>query len=144
MKQPARQTVLAQLESSGASNLRAFATAAVTMVSRDAEVDLVPVCRELGIGIVAYSPLGRGMLTGAFSKPEDIPEGERGLEMGLSIFGSVSLWGHYTGCLHQVWTPVLSSVSLLAGVDTGCSYSSVGGLFQLLAWHARCIHNMLH
>jgi aryl-alcohol dehydrogenase-like predicted oxidoreductase len=35
----------------------------------------VPVCRELGIGIVAYSPLGRGMLTGAFSKPEDIPEG---------------------------------------------------------------------
>ncbi len=27
--------------------------------------DLVPVCRELGIGIVAYSPLGRGFLTGA-------------------------------------------------------------------------------
>lgn len=44
--------------------------------TRDAEVDLVPVCRELGIGIVAYSPLGRGMLTGAFSKPEDIPEGD--------------------------------------------------------------------
>lgn len=31
---------------------------------RDAEKDLVPVCRELGIGIVAYSPLGRGFLTG--------------------------------------------------------------------------------
>lgn len=38
----------------------------------------MPVCRELGIGIVAYSPLGRGMLTGAFSKPDDIPEGEPG------------------------------------------------------------------
>jgi hypothetical protein len=49
-----------------------------TAPCRDAEVDLVPVCRELGIGIVAYSPLGRGMLTGAFSKPEDIPEGEGG------------------------------------------------------------------
>lgn len=50
---------------------------------RDAEVDLVPVCRELGIGIVAYSPLGRGMLTGAFNKLEDIPEGEGGADLAL-------------------------------------------------------------
>eukprot|EP00877_Chromochloris_zofingiensis_P009086 jgi/Chrzof1/4430/Cz14g12240.t1 len=42
--------------------------------SRDAEEDLVPVCRELGIGIVAYSPLGRGFLTGQITKPEDLPE----------------------------------------------------------------------
>jgi aryl-alcohol dehydrogenase-like predicted oxidoreductase len=33
--------------------------------SRDVEEDLVPVCKELGIGILAYSPLGRGFLTGA-------------------------------------------------------------------------------
>ena len=33
--------------------------------------DLVPVCRELGIGIVCYSPIGRGMLTGKYSKSED-------------------------------------------------------------------------
>lgn len=52
---------------------------------RDAEVDLVPVCRELGIGIVAYSPLGRGMLTGAFSKPEDIPEGNGGPDLDLKF-----------------------------------------------------------
>jgi aryl-alcohol dehydrogenase-like predicted oxidoreductase len=32
--------------------------------------------RELGIGFVAYSPLGRGFLTGKFQKPEDIPEGD--------------------------------------------------------------------
>jgi aryl-alcohol dehydrogenase-like predicted oxidoreductase len=32
------------------------------------------VCRELGIGIVAYSPLGRGFLTGAFTKLDDLPE----------------------------------------------------------------------
>jgi aryl-alcohol dehydrogenase-like predicted oxidoreductase len=31
------------------------------------------VCRELGIGIVAYSPLGRGFLSGAITKPEDLP-----------------------------------------------------------------------
>jgi len=40
--------------------------------SRDVEEDIVPVCRELGIGIVAYSPLGRGMLTGAFKSVEDL------------------------------------------------------------------------
>jgi aryl-alcohol dehydrogenase-like predicted oxidoreductase len=31
------------------------------------------VCRELGIGFVAYSPLGRGFLTGRFTRPEDLP-----------------------------------------------------------------------
>ena len=35
------------------------------------EVDVVPVCRELGIGIVPYSPLGRGFLTGAVRSPDD-------------------------------------------------------------------------
>ena len=34
--------------------------------------DLVPVCRELGVGIVCYSPIGRGMLAGKYTKPEDI------------------------------------------------------------------------
>jgi aryl-alcohol dehydrogenase-like predicted oxidoreductase len=36
--------------------------------SRDIEEDIVPTCRELGIKIVAYSPLGRGFLTGSFTK----------------------------------------------------------------------------
>ncbi|KAF8068168.1 aldo-keto reductase 2 [Scenedesmus sp. PABB004] len=42
--------------------------------SRDSERDLVPVCRELGIGIVAYSPLGRGFLSGSITRIEDLPE----------------------------------------------------------------------
>ncbi|MDT4891550.1 MAG: hypothetical protein QOE97_585 [Pseudonocardiales bacterium] len=37
--------------------------------SRDIEDEVVPVCRELGIGIVAYSPLGRGFLTGRIESP---------------------------------------------------------------------------
>jgi aryl-alcohol dehydrogenase-like predicted oxidoreductase len=44
--------------------------------TRDPEESVLPVCRELGIGFVAYSPLGRGFLTGAFKSPEDIPEGD--------------------------------------------------------------------
>ncbi len=42
--------------------------------SRDPEDAILPTVRELGIGFVAYSPLGRGFLTGRFQKPEDLPE----------------------------------------------------------------------
>ena len=44
--------------------------------SRDIEADVVPTARELGIGIVAYSPLGRGFLTGQITSPDDFPEGD--------------------------------------------------------------------
>jgi aryl-alcohol dehydrogenase-like predicted oxidoreductase len=44
--------------------------------SRDPEQEILPTVRELGIGFVAYSPLGRGFLSGRFKKPEDIPEGD--------------------------------------------------------------------
>jgi aryl-alcohol dehydrogenase-like predicted oxidoreductase len=40
--------------------------------SRDIEAEVAPTCRELGIGIVPYSPLGRGFLTGAISSPDDL------------------------------------------------------------------------
>jgi aryl-alcohol dehydrogenase-like predicted oxidoreductase len=42
--------------------------------TRDLEDEVLPTIRELGIGLVAYSPLGRGFLTGRFGRPEDIPE----------------------------------------------------------------------
>jgi aryl-alcohol dehydrogenase-like predicted oxidoreductase len=41
--------------------------------SRDPEDAILPTCRELGIGFVAYSPLGRGFLTGRFRRFEDLP-----------------------------------------------------------------------
>jgi len=44
--------------------------------SRDAEEALLPTVRELGIAYVAYSPLGRGFLTGQFASPADFPEGD--------------------------------------------------------------------
>ena len=42
--------------------------------SRDIEDEIVPGCRELGIGIVPYSPLGRGFLTGEIQSPDDLAE----------------------------------------------------------------------
>src|SRR5258705_13374528 len=44
--------------------------------ARDVEDEILPACRELGIGFVAYSPLGRGLLTGQIKGPEDIAEGD--------------------------------------------------------------------
>ena len=44
--------------------------------SRDVEDEVLPTVRELGIGFVAYSPLGRGFLTGQIQRFEDLPEGD--------------------------------------------------------------------
>jgi len=42
--------------------------------SRDVEDAILPTCRELGISLVAYSPLGRGFLSGAIRNPEDLAD----------------------------------------------------------------------
>src|SRR6185503_6110757 len=42
--------------------------------SREPEDEILPTVRDLGIGFVAYSPLGRGFLSGAIKRPEDLPE----------------------------------------------------------------------
>ena len=59
---------------------RAHATHPITalqteysMFSREPEATILPTTRELGIGFVAYSPLGRGLLTGRFQRLDDIP-----------------------------------------------------------------------
>lgn len=45
-----------------------------SLFARDLETDIVPTCQELGIGIVSYSPIGRGFLAGRFVKKEDRPQ----------------------------------------------------------------------
>jgi len=64
-------------EASAATIRRAHAVHPIAAVqseyslwSRDPEQDVLGVCRELGIGFVPYSPLGRGLLTGAIGKPD--------------------------------------------------------------------------
>jgi aryl-alcohol dehydrogenase-like predicted oxidoreductase len=47
-----------------------------SLFTRDIEADILPTIRELGIGLVAYSPLGRGLLTGAYRSPADFGEGD--------------------------------------------------------------------
>ena len=70
-------------EVSAATLRRAHAVHPVTAVqteyslwSRDVEAGILPACRELGIGFVAYSPLGRGFLTGRFQAGSAFEEGD--------------------------------------------------------------------
>ena len=68
-------------EASAQTIRRAYAVHPITAVqteyslfSRDVEDEILPACRELGIGFVPYSPLGRGFLTGQIKKFEDFAE----------------------------------------------------------------------
>jgi aryl-alcohol dehydrogenase-like predicted oxidoreductase len=66
-------------EASAATLRRAHAVHPITALqtewslwSRDPEDEILPACRELGIGFVPYSPLGRGFLTGQITSPDDL------------------------------------------------------------------------
>jgi aryl-alcohol dehydrogenase-like predicted oxidoreductase len=65
--------------------------------SRDPEGELLATVRELGVGFVAYSPLGRGFLTGRFQKPDDLPSDDARRNMprfqGENLQRNVSLIG---------------------------------------------------
>ena len=81
LKEEGKIRFLGLSEAATATIRRAHAAHPITAVqtelslwSRDAEAEVIPTVRELGIGYVAYSPLGRGFLTGQITSPEDFPE----------------------------------------------------------------------
>ena len=79
-----------------------------SMWTRDPEAEVLPTCRELGIGFVPYSPLGRGFLSGRFTKPEDLDEGDfrrkgprftgENLESNLQLAAKVQEIAEEKGC----------------------------------------------
>ena len=81
LKEEGKVRFLGLSEAAPATIRKAHAVHPITAVqtelslwSRDAEADVLPTVRELGIGYVAYSPLGRGFLTGQIKSPEDFPD----------------------------------------------------------------------
>jgi aryl-alcohol dehydrogenase-like predicted oxidoreductase len=80
----------------------------LSLWSRDAEADVLPTVRELGIGYVAYSPLGRGFLTGQIKSPEDFPEDDfrrfhprftgENFEKNISLVREVEAMAKEKGC----------------------------------------------
>ncbi len=79
-----------------------------SMWTREPEAEVLPTCRELGIGFVPYSPLGRGFLSGRFTKPEDLDEGDfrrkgprftgENLEANLALAAKVKEIAEDKGC----------------------------------------------
>src|SRR5687768_636716 len=94
---------------------RAHATHPITALQteyslwmRDVEAEILPTCRELGIGFVPYSPLGRGFLSGRFKSPDDLDgddfrrsgprfQGEA-LEQNLRLVAKVEELARDKGC----------------------------------------------
>ena len=73
--------------------------------TRDPEDEILATVRELGIGFVAYSPLGRGFLTGQFKRPEDIPEDDFRRHnprfQGDNFYKNLDLVGHIESLAHS-------------------------------------------
>ena len=76
--------------------------------TRDPEADVLQTCRELGISLVAYAPLGRGFLTGTFQKPEDVAADDyrrhmprfqnKNFEHNLRIVDAIKVIANEKGC----------------------------------------------
>ena len=76
--------------------------------TRDVEEEILPTCRELGVGFVAYSPLGRGFLSGRFKSPEELDEDDfrrtgprfqgEALEQNLRLVAKVDELAAEKGC----------------------------------------------
>ncbi|KAF2740873.1 putative aldo-keto reductase [Polyplosphaeria fusca] len=86
LKKAGKIKYLGLSECSSASLRRAYAVHPITAVQveyspfaldiESEQIDLLNTCRELGVAVVAYSPLGRGMLTGTLRSPDDFEEGD--------------------------------------------------------------------
>ena len=80
----------------------------LSLWSRDAEAGVLPTVRELGIGYVAYSPLGRGFLTGQIRSPDDFPEDDfrrfhprftgENFHKNIALVGEVEAMAREKGC----------------------------------------------
>jgi aryl-alcohol dehydrogenase-like predicted oxidoreductase len=76
--------------------------------TRDVAEDVLPVCSDLGIGFVPYSPLGRGFLTGAFKNPDDLAANDwrrqnprfhdENFAQNLALVEAVTELAHARGC----------------------------------------------
>lgn len=111
-------------EASAATIRRAHAVHAIAAVqteysmwSRDVEAEILPTCRELGIALVPYSPLGRGFLTGAIRSADQLAADDRrrlhprfqggNLDHNLALADSLAAlaeaWGHTPAQLALAW-----------------------------------------
>ena len=124
LKQQGKIAHIGLCEVSAATLRRAHAVHPITAVqteyslwSRDVEKDILPTCRELGIGFVPYSPLGRGFLSGLFQDLSELSQGDA--RANLPRFSKNAL---------QANLPIAQAVSDIAKIK-GCTQAQI-----CLAW----------
>ena len=87
-----------------------------SLITRDIERELLPLCREEGLAVLPWSPLAGGVLTGKYREGEDFPEGTRGGDTEEPIT--------FTYRLHERAWGIVAAVRKVAG-DTGKTPSQV-------------------
>ncbi|KXN92675.1 Aldo-keto reductase yakc [NADP(+)] [Leucoagaricus sp. SymC.cos] len=87
-----------------------------TLDIEDDKIALLKTCRELGVAVIAYSPLGRGLLTGQYKSPDDFEEGD--FRRGIPKFSS-----------KENFTKILQLVDGLA--EIGKKYNATAGQITL-------------
>jgi len=107
--------------------------------TRDPEDQILPTCRELGIGFVPYSPLGRGFLTGQFKSPDDLPEDDyrrhsprfqgEAFQRNLDLVRAIEEMAQDKGC-----TPAQLALAWVQPLS--CAISSIARTRSRLRWNA--------
>ena len=87
-----------------------------SLITRDIERELLPLCREEGLAVLPWSPLGGGILTGKYTKDAPLPEGTRGGEAEMPIAFTYKLDD-------RAWN-IVDAVQKVAG-ETGKSAAQV-------------------
>ncbi|PKU75838.1 IN2-2 protein [Dendrobium catenatum] len=107
-------------EASASTIRRAHAVHPITAIqlewslwTRDSEKEIIPTCRELGIGIVAYSPLGRGFLSYGPKMVEGLSEQDARKDLRLSRFRKFGFRGFTKSYLNQIWDATKQPVRIL-------------------------------
>ncbi|ESP04305.1 hypothetical protein LOTGIDRAFT_237410 [Lottia gigantea] len=120
----------------GPKNLHTYLDAGLAPVSnqmgynllwRSVEFDVQPICKDKGIGILAYSPLQQGLLSGRYEKLEDLPEGRR----RGKLFASQGLARHgQDGCEAEVFEAVRNIKSICKRENLDMAKASLAWVLQ--------------
>lgn len=117
-----------------------------SLFARDLEAEVVPTCKELGIGIVAYSPIGRGFLAGAFKSKAESPKDwrkdipylqEENIDKNLQVLEEMKAMAEEKNCtvgqLCLAWVMAKGAVPIPGTTKLGHVEDNMGALLVTLS-----------
>ncbi|KAL3832428.1 hypothetical protein ACJMK2_024071 [Sinanodonta woodiana] len=100
-----------------------------SLLWRSAEYEVIPICRENNINILAYSPLQQGLLSGKYSKLEDLPEGRRRGKLFSAESTKLSRHGQ-TGAEAEMFEFLQKMRDVCAKADVPMSKAAISWIMQ--------------